>query len=559
MPASWQEIVADKRKRQQDTIPKEWIVTLPAEDVLDVTNFPIECGLLTEKEIEITELTDIVALLKKLAEGEWTSVEVTTAYSKRAIVAHQVTNCLTEIFVDKALARAKWLDEQLKTTGKVVGPLHGLPISLKDQIALEGLETIMGYVSWVGKPAAKNAVVADILYECGAVPYVRTNVPQTLMWSETYNTVFGRTVNPRNRTLTCGGSSGGEGALIAMKGSILGVGSDIGGSVRIPAAMNGLYGLRPSYHRIPYAGAVNSLEGQDSLPSVLGPLSPSLAGVKLFMEAVISKQPWFKDPLVIHKPWNEEEYKLAEHGGGKKLCFGILWDDGVLLPHPPVIRALEMTKKALLDAGHDVVDWKPHKHQELYDSILDIWTAAGVDDYEAVTKLTGEPLLQSMAPDAPLDAKALYHDSKTKTVYELFQIQKKRRDLRQEYLELWRGSVKDTTTGRPVDAIISPVAPWAPPPHGKNSSAQYTMIWNCLDYPACTFPVTTVDETLDKPKPAHNFYNERDQQCYELYDSPTTFKNAPVSLQLVGHTLEEEAVVGMTEVVDAALKAQSKA
>lgn len=93
MAVSWQEIVADKRKRQQDTIPKEWIVTsLPAEDVLDVTNFPLECGLLTEKEIEITELTDIAALLKKLAEGEWTSVEVTTAYSKRAIVAHQVVS-----------------------------------------------------------------------------------------------------------------------------------------------------------------------------------------------------------------------------------------------------------------------------------------------------------------------------------------------------------------------------------------------------------------------------------------------------------------------------------
>lgn len=92
MPPSWQEIVADKRKRQQDTIPKEWIVTPPAEDVLDVTNFPLECGLLTEKEIEITELTDIAALLKKLAEGEWTSVEVTTAYYKRAIVAHQVVS-----------------------------------------------------------------------------------------------------------------------------------------------------------------------------------------------------------------------------------------------------------------------------------------------------------------------------------------------------------------------------------------------------------------------------------------------------------------------------------
>lgn len=101
-------------------------------------------------------------------------------------------------------------------------------------------------MSWIGKYASRDAVLVEILYEAGAVPFVRTNVPQTLMvrrissatpgmrlmlcqWPETYNKVFGRTLNPNNRKLTCGGSSGGEGALIAMKGSPLGVGSDIGG------------------------------------------------------------------------------------------------------------------------------------------------------------------------------------------------------------------------------------------------------------------------------------------------------------------------------------------
>ena len=115
---------------------------------------------------------------------------------------HQ-TNCLTEIFVERALERAAWLDEQLKSTGKVVGPLHGLPISLKDQIRIKGLETVMGtwimylfisippemhlarrlsgYVSWIGKVAERNASLTEILIESGAVLYVRTNVPQTLM------------------------------------------------------------------------------------------------------------------------------------------------------------------------------------------------------------------------------------------------------------------------------------------------------------------------------------------------------------------------------------------
>ncbi|KAI0322719.1 general amidase [Amylostereum chailletii] len=550
---TWQEIVADKKKRQAASIPKDWIITPPSTDVLDVTKIPAECGLLSAKELEITEIADVDSLLKKLASGELSSVEVTKAYYKRAIVAQQVVNCLTEIFVDRALARAAWLDDQLKITGKVVGPLHGLPISLKDQIRIKGLETSMGYVSWLGKYSEKDAVLTEILYACGAVPFVRTNVPQTLMWPETFNAIFGRTLNPYNRKLTSGGSSGGEGALIAMKGSPLGVGSDIGGSVRIPAAFNGLFGFRPSYNRIPYEGAVNSLEGQDSLPSVLGPLSPTLTGIKTFMKAVIGAKPWLKDPLAVRKPWDEAEYQLSEHGGGKKLVFGFLWNDGVTTPHPPIIRAMEMTKKALLAAGHEVADWEPYKHSEMYQIIADIWTAAGDEDYQAVIKATGEPLLLSME-DLDSTTAGMYITTESLSAFQLWQVQRKRQNLRKEYLDRWEATSTSTSTGRPVDAIISPAAPYASAPHGKNSSAGYTMVWNGFDYTACTFPVTKVDPAIDQKKAPHQFLSQSDEKIYALYD-PEVFKNAPVALQLVGRTLEEEGVIAMTEIVDAALRA----
>ena len=117
--------------------------------------------------------------------------------------------------------------------------------------------------------------------------------------------------------------------------------------------MNGIYGLRPSFNRMPYYGAVNSMQGQDSLPSVMGPLSISLTGIKAFVRAILSRKPWMKDPLAVRKPWDEKEYELAEHGYGKKLCFGILWNDGAVVPHPPIIRGLEMTKQALIAAGHE--------------------------------------------------------------------------------------------------------------------------------------------------------------------------------------------------------------
>ncbi|KAG1747892.1 general amidase [Suillus paluster] len=545
----WTALVAEKKQRQLKSIPQEWLVLPPPESTLDVTTFPETCGLLNTKEIEITN-TSVDVLLERLASAKWTATEVTTAFCKRAVVGHQLVNCLTEIFVDRALIRAAELDDYLKKTGKVVGPLHGLPISLKDQLCIEGLETTIGYVSWIGQYADKNAVLVDILIECGAVPFVRTNVPQAVMWPETFNNIFGRTTNPCNRSLTPGGSSGGEGALISIRGSPLGVGSDTGGSIRVPAAFCGLYSLRPSYGRVPYCGARNSLEGQDSVLSVFGPMTTSIGGVKVFMKAVINTKPWLKDPLVVRKKWDEDEYNLADHGSGKDLCFAIIWDDGVVVPHPPIRRSLEITKAALQKAGHKVVDWKPIKHRLLLQVTMDILTAAATEDIMITTSVTGEPIIATME----LDGTGFRPQNSGITAYQLWQVQKQRQNIRKEYLDHWEATASETGTGRPVDAIICPVAAHAAPPHGKNNYTNYTTVWNALDYPATTFPVTTVDPTLDGKEPPHGFYDDFDKGIYEMYD-PEKFKNAPVCLQLVGRTLEEEAVIKMTEIVDAALAA----
>ncbi|RDB19727.1 Acetamidase [Hypsizygus marmoreus] len=571
MAPTWRQLVAEKKLRQEATIPNEWILpSLPPKDQLNITTFPESSGLLSSKEIDITQ-SHVDVLLANLANGTWTAVEVTTAFSKRAIIAHQLTNCLTEIFIDRAMARAAELDEHLKATGKVAGPLHGLPISLKDQISLKGIESTMGYVSWIGKFPEQNSVLVDVLEAAGAVLYVKTNVPQTLMWPETYNHIFGRTVNPNNRSLTSGGSSGGEGALVALRGSPIGVGSDIGGSIRIPSAFCGVYGLRPSTGRVPYSGCVNSLEGQDSIPSALGPISNSIFGLKAFMKAVIGQKPWLYDPLVIRKAWDEDAYALADHGRGEGgLCFGILWDDGDVRPHPPVLRGLRKVKEALEASGHKVIDWTPHKHKEIYEIGFSIWASGLSEDYYVTTEPTGEPVLTSMTLDEEdvltaakdvLPANAVLVPStfvpgsgpNTVSAYTLWQRHKAKRDLRQEYVNHWQASAGRTGTGRPVDALISPVAPFVAPPHGKNTSANYTLVWNVLDYPALVIPVSRVDQELDTKQPAHKFLSEDDKANYEAYD-PAIYRDAPVSVQLVGRTLEEEAVIAMAEIVDAALK-----
>lgn len=144
---------------------------------------------------------------------------------------------------------------------------------------------------------------------------------------------------------------------------------------------------------------------------------------------------------------------------------------------------LHLSKWSLTD-GLVVIDWKPYKHADIYKAIvraeidvvacsllifpqIDIWGAAGQEDYAAVTSQTGEPILESMlGTETEVD---MYIKDTSISAFELFQVQKGRAALRKEYLDHWQGTRASTSTGRPVDAIISPVAPFPPPRHGKNT------------------------------------------------------------------------------------------
>lgn len=231
---NWEAIAAKKREDLSSSIPEEWRIPsdlLPPADQDDVTGFPERSGWFTPEELTITGQT-AAELLPRLASGELTSETVTRAFCKRAAAAHQLVNCLSETCFARALATAKELDAHLSRTGEPVGPLHGLPVSLKDNFNLAGLDSTVGFASHVGDPALRESVLADVLRGAGAVFYVKTSVPTAMMIAETVNNVTGRTVSPRNRRLTSGGSSGGESALLAFRGSPLGVGTDIGGSLR---------------------------------------------------------------------------------------------------------------------------------------------------------------------------------------------------------------------------------------------------------------------------------------------------------------------------------------
>lgn len=251
--SGWVDVAKNMQKHRDATIAEvDPAVPEPPTDLpLNVTGIPAK--LLSTEVISITESTPEV-LVGKLASGSLTCTEVTKAFLQRAGLASKLVNCCTELLPDRALKRAKELDDYFAQNKKPVGPLHGLPISVKEHVGMQGLDLNAGFVSWVGNISPDDALILKFLWKAGCVFYVRTTQPQTLMHLECSSNLYGATVNPYNTKLTSGGSSGGEGALLGLRGSCLGIGSDIGGSIRSPSANNGLFGLRPTTYRLPAIG-----------------------------------------------------------------------------------------------------------------------------------------------------------------------------------------------------------------------------------------------------------------------------------------------------------------
>ncbi len=475
MAAPWEAIAARKRAEQQSRIPQAWRLptTPPSSSDADVRSIPQTSGILSARELTITSSHDATALASLIRSRTYTATEVALAFCKRAAIAHQLTNCLTEILFDGGLARAQWLDRELARTGRPVGPLHGVPVSLKDTFRVAGHDASIGIAGLAFAPAADDSVLVGVLRRAGAVLYCKTNVPQTLMALDSDNTLFGRTRNPRNAAVTAGGSSGGEGALLAMRGSVLGVGTDVGGSIRIPAMCNGLYGVKPSAGRVPFAGQQGNGplgSGSVGLMASAGPIAGSLRDCELFLRVVAEARPWEMDPDVVYGFW-EEQGKV-----GKKPLIGVVRDDGLIKPLPPVSKVLEETVQALRKAGCEVVELDTpllKTCQSLANKFF------GIDGNNYVLDLlssTSEPLIPWLASrlrrKTPVSASALVELHARKTALET------------EMLKIWTDK-----KGRRVDAFICPVAPHPVPPIDRWNGTSYTSSFVLLDYPAGTIPV----------------------------------------------------------------------
>ncbi|KAJ5092272.1 hypothetical protein NUU61_007142 [Penicillium alfredii] len=533
----WERIVAQKRSTR-DQLLAPYLVDDIDQRVPRVHQVAERTRLEQDPIIQkITDIDNIAALLEHLEKGEFNAEQVTKAYIQRAVVAHQLTNCLTEVVFEDALEQARHLDAAFKDTGQFKGPLHGVPITLKDQFNVKGVDTTLGYVGRSFAPASEDAVLVQIIKDMGAVVIAKSNLPQSIMWAETENPLWGLTTNPRNPEFSPGGSSGGEGALLALHGSLFGLGTDIGGSIRIPQSTMGLYGFKPSSRRFPYHGVAVSTEGQEHVPSSIGPMARDLSSICYFSRLVANSRPWNLDPRCAPPPWNDQAFQEIQE---RPMVIGLIVDDGVVKVHPPIARALEELSTTLKAHGHETLIWDVSGHAACIKLMDLFYTVDGGEDIRRDVSVAGEPFIPHV--------EALVKRGKAISVFEYWQLNKRKFAVQKKYLDQWNAT--RSPSGRPVDVLLSPTLPHTTVPHRNIRWVGYTKIWNFLDYPAVTFPVDRVRADRDSmPTVPYTPRNALDEWNWNLYDAKE-LEGYPVNLQIIGKKLEEEKVLGAATIVE---------
>ncbi|MDR6226857.1 amidase [Desmospora profundinema] len=226
---------------------------------------------------------DATAVAEKIRKQELSSLEATDTYIAHLKKIQPAIRCLVEDRFEQAREEARQADEEQKR-GTVQGRLFGVPISIKESFDVAGMRTTGGLVHRKDHLADQDATLVASLRKEGAIVLGKTNTPTLCFCQETENKLYGRTNNPWDVSRTAGGSSGGEGALIAAGGAAVGVGSDVGGSIRFPSHFNGVIGFKSGRGQVPQAG---------SFPPIRIPLQERMLGMGAMAKSV-------RDARLIH-------------------------------------------------------------------------------------------------------------------------------------------------------------------------------------------------------------------------------------------------------------------
>uniref|UniRef100_A0A672YJW1 Fatty-acid amide hydrolase 1 n=1 Tax=Sphaeramia orbicularis TaxID=375764 RepID=A0A672YJW1_9TELE len=478
-------------------------------------------------------------LTKQLKDGSLSPEDVFYTYMEKAIDVHKKLNCCTGIILESF--------EQLKTIhSSKEGLLYGVPVSIKENFDCQVIYDLSSLVVFVciNVHFEEDSVLVKVLKSQGAIPFVKTNLPQALLNYDCSNPIYGQTVNPHNLQKTSGGSSGGEGALLGGGGSVLGLGSDIGGSIRFPASFCGVCGLKPTAGRLSSKGLKTILPGQKSVLSCPGPMAKDVDSLALFMQAVLCDHMFSLDPTIPPVPFNVQMYQSR-----KPLRIGYLENDGYTQPSPSMLRGIREVKALLERAGHTLVPYKPPRIKyALHELIVRGVLADG-----------GATMLQKLK-GSPVDPALI---EQVKPYYLPKWIKKTMSFLLSPVVSSLLPSMHlNISEWRRLDIDVL-LCPMLGPAFNffycsrLTCAVSYTMIYNLLNFPAGCLPVSTVTEQ-DEEELRHYKGNYQDMWDRHFKKAVTGSVGLPVAVQCVALPWHDELCLRFMKEVEELVKESRK-
>ncbi len=289
-------------------------------------------------------------IARRIAAGDLSAAEVLQHFIARINAVNGKLNAVTVDLFDGARKTAAEVDKAV-ARGEKLPPLAGLPVTIKECFDLAGTASTFGLPSRRDLIESKDDPYVAALRAAGAIPIAKSNVPQLLIYAETDNPLYGRTNNPWNAERSCGGSSGGEAALIAAGASPLGLGNDIGGSLRVPAAFCGIASIQPTAGRTPDHCAHGLPVGQRGIVSQAGPMARHVEDLVMALQ-ILDRA---RNPYVDPGPELGDPAAVALD----RLRFATFTDDGEFPVAPAARRAVAEAAQILTAAGAKPAAWQP--------------------------------------------------------------------------------------------------------------------------------------------------------------------------------------------------------
>jgi amidase len=292
------------------------------------------------------------ALAQAIRAKKVTAKEVVEAHLQRIAEVNPALNAVVQLAGERALDEARAADLAL-LKGEKIGPLHGVPMTIKDSLDTAGVISTGATTGRASFIPRQDATVVARLRAAGAILLGKTNTPELTLAGETDNLVYGRTNNPYDLSRTPGGSSGGAGAIIAAGGSPFDIGSDTGGSIRLPAHFCGIAGLKPTSGRVPRTGHVVpfGLGAVDALTQN-GPMARYVEDLRLILPLIAGVDGI--DPAIVPMPLAEPQDVDLQ-----RLRVAVHTDNGIKTPTPEIMAAVRTAAQALAEAGLTVTEDRP--------------------------------------------------------------------------------------------------------------------------------------------------------------------------------------------------------